>query len=62
MNNIKQVVENAKAFCKEKAYGKGFVAGDGEYWIKCDGFEVACNTKLSYIFFIFGDEITIYQC
>ena len=60
-NNIKDVIEAAKAFSKTQSRQKGWYAGDGEFWVKCDEHEAAMQTRLKYIFFINGEETTVYQ-
>ena len=60
-NNMKEVVQSAIEFSKKQNYPKGFFAGDGDFWIKCDSHEVAQNTRLKYILFVIKDEATVYQ-
>lgn len=61
-NNIKEVIESAVNFANSKAFPKGFYAGDGDFWVKCDDHQAAQNTKLKYIVFINGKDATIYNC
>lgn len=49
---MQEIVKSVIEFSKKTPYPKGFYAGDGEFWLKCDDVQSADNTRLKYIFFI----------
>lgn len=60
--NIKEAVENCRKFANENNFNRGWFGGDGaDFWLKFADFEPAQNSRLKYIFFIDGKNITAYQ-
>lgn len=58
----KSVIDFAKSL-KQQTGGsdhRGFYAGDGEQWIKCADHQAALETNQKFIFFVSGDNATVY--
>lgn len=49
---MQEIVNSVIEFSKKTNYPKGFYAGDGDFWLKCDDFQTADKTCLKFIFFI----------
>lgn len=61
MTTTQIALENCSEWAGKNYIDKGFIAGDGTFWIWCADFQAATDSGLKYIFFKDGIEMTLYR-